>query len=210
MSDFDMVLLEEIERPEEAAVIISMLDAYGIHAVRSGQQARSGRYAIHVNEADLGSARALLARAAEPDEALAENEPPSFAMLTLRTGAAAVIAVLVIMLATIFAGSFASGPQEISRNGILHTSLLMCGGAIIGSALARSLCDRHIGIYSRKAVMVALVAYYAAGPIWLLFRYTGDDLETILLQVAPGLCIVIASLAFWPVGAGKRQTNVSP
>ncbi|MDP9839553.1 hypothetical protein J2T09_004329 [Neorhizobium huautlense] len=209
MDDYDMVLLTEVEQQAEAEVIISMLDAYGIHAARSGQLTRRGWYAIQVNEEDLRSARALLARAEEPDEVSTGNEPPSFSSLTMRTGAAAIIAVLVIMLATTYAGSFASGEIGMSRYGLLHTSLLMCAGAIIGSAFARMLCDRYIGIYSRKAVMVALVAYYAAGPIWLLFRYAGGDPEATLLQVAPGLCIVIASLVFWPAGSVKERINVS-
>lgn len=97
----------------------------------------------------------------------------------------------------------------MSRYGLLHTSLLMCAGAIIGSALARLFCGRCIDIYSRKAVMVALVAYYTAGSIWLLFRYASGDPETSLLQVAPGLCIVISSLVFWPADIERGRMNVT-
>lgn len=209
MPDDNMVLLKEVEHQSEADVIISMLDAYGVHAVKSGQLTRRGWHAIRVNEADLASARALMVRADEPDEPPAGNMPPSYAALMARTGMAAVIAVLIIMLATTYAGSFASAEIGMRRNGLLHTSLLMCAGAIIGSAVARWLCDKYIGIYSRKAVMVALVAYYAAGPIWLAFRYVGDDLNVILLQVAPGLCIVFASLVFWPAGTDRARSRIS-
>lgn len=208
MQDYELVLLKEAEH-HEADVIMSMLDAYGIHAAKSVNRKRSGWFVIMVNEADQDAALGLLARAEEPDEAPAGNEPPSFASLTARTGVAAIMAVLVIMLATTYAGSFVSGEVGMSRYGLLHTSLLMCAGAIIGSAFARMLCDRYIGIYSRKAVMVALVAYYAAGPIWLLFRYAGGDPEANLLQVAPGLCIVIASLVFWPASIERGRINVS-
>lgn len=75
----DMVLLNEVKQQAEAATTIAMLDAYGIHAVRSGHLTSRGWYGIYVNEIDLDSARSLLTRAAEPDEAPAGKEPPSFA-----------------------------------------------------------------------------------------------------------------------------------